>query len=157
MHINPMLLSIDGDQVTASYYRNRPAHRCLRTHVPYDEAMAGAAVPPVGDERHVGEFRAHDRSRRFQLLRHSGPSLGSFVPDDDHHVLAVRDLAPVHSGIKLVLLVEDQRLAREAQPLLSCDLCHCACGRKVPAQDLDVACGLDRVAERADEDLVLWE
>jgi hypothetical protein len=72
-----------------------------------DEPVARTAVPTVGNERDVGETRAHDCSAGFELLGHAWATLGAFVADYDDDVFAVGDEACVEGGVELVFFVED--------------------------------------------------
>jgi len=67
----------------------------------------------------------------------------------------VFDLARVERAVQLRFLIEDARFAREFRALFPCDLGDCTTRGEVPAQDLEMAGGFDRVRERPDDDLVL--
>lgn len=125
--------------------------------MPHDEPVRRPRVPPIRDQRHVRQPRAHDRRAGLELFRHAGTAFGAFVPHDQHEVVAPGDLAGIQRVVQPHLLVETHRLPREAQALLARDLRDGARGREIPPQNLDVAALLDRAGERSDDHLVLTQ
>ncbi|KZL80902.1 hypothetical protein CI238_06658, partial [Colletotrichum incanum] len=115
-------------------------------------ATGEAAVRQQSDV--LAETGAHDGGTGLQHLRHTGTALGALVADDDDSLLALLDLVALERRDEGVLLVEHACLTLEAQALLASDLANRAAGRELAAQNLDVARGLDGVAEGADDLLV---
>ena len=157
--INPNLISLaaNSNRIPIPDHRNRPPHSSLGNHMPHNKAMAGARVPPIRHECHVGEFSAHERGAGFQLLGHAGTALGALVADDDDDVGGVRDFAVIECLVELVLLIEDARDAGESRSLLAGNLCDGAAWGEVAAEDLQMACGFYGVGKGADDDLVLGQ
>ncbi|TKW50631.1 hypothetical protein CTA1_5680 [Colletotrichum tanaceti] len=153
--VDDALLGVDGDDVAVADEADGPALHGLGHDVADQEAVAAAGEAAVRQQRDVlAETGAHDGGGGLEHLGHAGAALGALVADDDDRLLALLDLVALERRDEGVLLVKDARLADEAQALLAGDLADGAAGRELAAQDLDVARGLDGVAEGADDLLV---
>src|SRR3954447_20069338 len=114
-------------------------------------APASATPPPPTPARPARAPRTP--SGDGQHLAHAGAAGRALVADDDD--VAGLDLALRHGGHRRFLVLEHGRGALVVDPLVAGELHDAAVGREVAAQDREAAGGLDRVVDRADDDLAL--
>ena len=145
-------LGVNADGVAILHERNRPAHISLRRDVSDHEAVAAAAEPSVGDERHVfAEALAHDGGSRRKHFPHAGSALRPFVANDDD--VAFLDRAVENGFHRLLLGFKHDGLAFEVQPFLAGNFCDRAVAGEVAAQDDQMAVLLDRIIEAVNDGL----
>ena len=109
----------------------------------------------VGDKRHrFAEPRTDDGGRGVEHLAHAGPSLRSFVANDDH--VARTDRTRVDGGNRRLLVVEDPggTFVAEHRVGNGTALHHAPFGGEVPLQDRNAALAPVGVLDRTD-DLVI--
>ena len=115
--------------------------------------MGAAGETSVGDEGDsLAEALTHDGAGGSEHLAHARSALGAFVADDDD--VAVFDLAVEDTAKRGFFGFVDDGLAGEGVAFLAGDLGDGAFGGEVTAQDAQVAVGLDRIGEGADDVLV---
>jgi len=143
-------LGVNADGVAILHERNRPAHISLRRDVSDHEAVAAAAEPSVGDERHVfAEALAHDGGSRRKHFPHAGSALRPFVANDDD--VAFLDRAVEDGFHRLLLGFKHDGLALEVQSFLAGNLRDRALAGEVATQDDQMAVFLDRIVEAVND------
>mmetsp|Transcript_80 Transcript_80/g.176 ORF Transcript_80/g.176 Transcript_80/m.176 type:complete len:625 (-) Transcript_80:19-1893(-) len=140
---------VDADDVAVLHQRDGPPHLRLGGHVAHHETVRAPREPTVSEERaFIPEPRPHDGAGGCEHLRHAGAALGPLVADHDHGALELGGVL-AQLGQHLLLRVEAEGGALEQQPLLAGDLSHGALRGEVAVQHLQMARGLDGIAQRA--------
>lgn len=155
LKIQDSLLSIDDNGIAILDQANGATDGSLRDNVTNQETVAATGETAISDQSNVlAETSSHDSTAGLQHLRHTGTTLGTLISDNDNSLLTLLDLAALECLDEAILVVVALGLAYEPQAFLAGDLADGTTGGERPAEDLDMASGLNGVAQGADDGLV---
>ena len=153
MHVQALVIGVDGDPVAFLQQADGAADRSFRCHMADHQAIGAAGEAPIGDQAHaIAQSGADQRRSGGKHLAHARPALGAFVANHDH--IAGLDLVVQDGGHGGFFGIEDSRRAGKVTLLDTRHLRDGAFGGEVALEHGQVSFGINRVAPGPNHRLV---